>query len=494
MAPKTPLSRTGGITLTEHKSFPAGAIIAAAGFFRRTGLDAFLDQLKERGEKLSPIVAGIVVYKLVEGASLLQCGKRLAEPLVRKELGIEGECGDKTIRRAVELIGKYLEEIVEFLRNWVLAEFPDASNDVNIDTSSRRLYGSKSELGRHGYSREHRADLEQVNFGLAELASPVNIPIDMEVYKGNESDPVMFTDLVWDVIGALKEGSRFIMDGGGSPPAVLDIITGCGCRYLTLKDMNQSDDAWIAASRDKFAYVDERTCAASRTFKSSGRTEYIFFSIPKWMRNELSEERRAVKCIEQVKPENMYTKKGRLRKSNLVTVKKNPAFDTVVGVRMKLFSDDGDMERHIREKLRNQRSGFFKLESSDWMDPAAALSAYRMRASIERLIASMKGQIELGPIRAWGKDSVRGVFVTAYLAQLLVAVIRYEVPEERRLETRTIVRELNTLTVTYESTSAGCRRMLSNFTDGNVAILRHFVDVRERINDENPHSGKKSGI
>ena len=65
---------------------------------------------------------------------------------------------------------------------------------VLFDLSSSFCYGRKSDLVKHGYSRDHRSDRPQIVYGL--LCDREGRPVAVEVLPGNTSDPKAFTRLV----------------------------------------------------------------------------------------------------------------------------------------------------------------------------------------------------------------------------------------------------------------------------------------------------------
>jgi len=97
-----------------------------------------------------------------------------------------------------------------------------------------------------------------VNFGIAELRDPMNIPFHLSVDRGNAADVTQFVKIVDDIIGDLRDNSLFVFDAGGDAKQVSDRITERNMRYITRKRLNISDDAWISSFDKDNAYcVDE---------------------------------------------------------------------------------------------------------------------------------------------------------------------------------------------------------------------------------------------
>ena len=95
-------------------------------------------------------------------------------------------------------------------------------------------------MARHGYSREHRPDLVQIEIGL--LVDAEGLPIGHEVFDGNLKD-------VTTVLGTLKRlhddfGVRrciFIGDDGMASKENLSEVARCGYEYITSLSLGNSE-------------------------------------------------------------------------------------------------------------------------------------------------------------------------------------------------------------------------------------------------------------
>jgi len=91
---------------------------------------------------------------------------------------------------------------------------------------------------------------------------------------------------------------------------------------------------------------------------------------------------------------------------------------------------------------------------------------------------SLKNHIDLKPMRVWSENSVKGTLLLCFLAQVIVSMVRYEMPELRKRSTRFIIDSLQNLTVTYvHDRKQATRRIYSNFEPLNSRILRDIVVV-----------------
>lgn len=474
--------RTFVLEPNNNKSVPIGTIACVREYLTKLGFDEVFDNAKSRGHSLFPLVCAIISYRLTENFSVEGCGRWLESSEVRNELGIRSKVSHRAINRAVERAGEIMPKVLTHLRKALFSMYDLEHTDVNIDTTSVAVYGKGTGLYDFGYSRDRRSDLRQVNFGAVELRGPINIPLHLSVDKGNTSDSVQFVKIVDDIIGDLRDDSLFVFDAGGDAKLVLDRITERKMRYITRKRMNKSDDIWISKfDKEDAICVDENdgVYCQRKTFESSGRTVYLFYSDKLYKDKMVALDGRSWRCVEDAKETMRRKKDGTLRISKTVIKRlKNPLISLNVGVQGKLLSNDVESFKYVRNELSNRREGFFKLECSSNLTPAEVFSIYRRRDTVEKLMDSLKNHIDLKPLRVWSENSVKGTLLLCFLAQVIVSMVRYEMPELRQRSTKFIIDSLQNLTVTYVyDRKQATRRIYSNFEPLNSRILRDVVVV-----------------
>ncbi|MDR1404593.1 MAG: transposase, partial [Candidatus Methanoplasma sp.] len=119
-----------------------------------------------------------------------------------------------------------------------------------------------------------------------------------------------------------------------------------------------------------------------------------------------------------------------------------------------------------------------KLECSENLTPSDVLGIYRRRDTVEKLIESLKNQIDLRPLRVRSDNAVHGTLLLCFLAQTTVSMARYEIPEIRSKSAKFIIASLENLTVTYAyDNKRSLRRIYSNFEYLNSRILKDTVVV-----------------
>jgi len=87
------------------------------------------------------------------------------------------------------LTDERIQRIEDALVTNAVKKFQLDTESVIFDITSTYTYGSIEGLSAHGYSRDHRPDLEQVNIGLA-ITSKGYVPIMHRVFEGNLPDVV----------------------------------------------------------------------------------------------------------------------------------------------------------------------------------------------------------------------------------------------------------------------------------------------------------------
>ena len=405
-------------------SVPYGLARTVEYYLGSTGVLDLVDTFKERGVPLSKIILAMCTCILMGSNSMIRCSDWLADPNVRRELGIDKNLSQRTINRALNILGNHSDEIVMQLWKGLDSRYRFENTDVNIDGSAVVFNGPRSELGATGFPRDYKdQSREQVEFMTAELQQS-RIPFFIRAYPGNTSDPAQYRDIMPDLFSMIRKGSWMIMDNGGASGDILDSIVRSGNRYLTRVRMNKSDDKRLADEAEGWEFVEDGICCLKHTFDYSSRTTYLFFSVKNMMQAYNTAERRVSRMIKAIRSYD----DGKFRKTDFVTVKRNVVaeIDVTVSVQNK-FPYEGEEERRaLILSLLNCRSGIFKLESSQQLTALEALKKYRARSTVEHLIHSLKRITGIKPLRVWNASSTRASMLLALLSETAMAIARYE--------------------------------------------------------------------
>jgi len=200
------------------------------------------------------------------------------------------------------------------------------------------------------------------------------------------------------------------------------------------------------------------------------RTNYFFFSEKLQRENIASALRKAERQLKEAKDIEQAHSKGkalpkRFRVNN-VLVKATIEYQT----KLKSMSDEQAFEL-VKKASITGREGFFCLTSSQNLTLKEALFLYKEKDSVEKIMHSLKNEINIKPLRVWSDNSIYGALLIGYLAHLIISLIRYDEPELKSFSTKFIKISLSNLTVTIEKlTSSRKRRIYSNFDPINELI------------------------
>jgi len=282
--------------------------------------------------------------------------------------------------------------------------------------------------------------------------------------------------MIDDLSQYLNDGSTIVMDAAGDAKDVTDLMASKGMKYLVRKEMNESDDIVIEKfDKDDAFLVDKekKVWCMKKVFSSSKRTNYLFFSEKLYEDKMKALDARASKCVNEYFDVVRMKRDGSLKVSKTMLRRlRNPLIYCNVSVQTKLLGNADDMYSFVREQLSNGREGFFKLESSVELTEKEAYVTYRERDTIEKLIESLKNHIDMGPLRVWSDDCVKGILLICFLAQTIISMIRFEHSELSSLSSKTIIRSLEKLTLTVIRSDRNVTSCIfSNFDAVNSSIL-----------------------
>ena len=135
------------------------------------------------------------------------------------------------------------------------------------------------------------------------------------------------------------------------------------------------------------------------------------------------------------------------------------------------FLTQNDAFNIVKKASITGREGFFCLTSSENLTLEQALTLYREKNSIEKIMNSLKNEINIKPLRVWSDNSIYGAILIGFLAQLIISLIQFDNKELKNTSTKFIKISLSNLTVTVENRKNGEKRKIySNFDPINQLI------------------------
>jgi len=464
--------RTYEIVPNQNISFPIGTIYAVENLYNVLKFSAIFGKHKKNGIDINKLLKSLLSYKLNDNFSIKRAHEWINREEVREIFDLK-PFAERTLYRTLETIGANKEEIISDIQDILFERYNFEQTNINMDWTSIVLHGEEANLGKYGYSRDHRPDKKQITLGITELADPINIPIGLTIEPGNTNDQKHFKKTYLQVKDRLKKGSLVIFDKGANSITNTALIRADNLQYMTSKKLNKSDDR-IISRFDEYnpLTIDAENGVKGIKIQKPNSVNYLFFS-KKLQKEQLESRARTIlrqmheaKAIQE-SIDNGKKLPKQFRINNLL-------IDVEYSVQTKLIElSEDEAVKLLEASIINGREGFFCLKSSKNLTLAEALLIYRKKDSIEKIFNSLKNEIEIKPLRVWTDNSIYGALIIGFIAQLFVSLMRYEIPELKHISTKFIKKALSNLTVTVDSWERKVKSFVySNFDAINVTILR----------------------
>jgi len=459
------------INPTKNISLPIGTILAVQKYSAKLNLASIFCKFKKKGIPINKLIEALLSYKLTENLSISKASDWINREGVLEEFDLKA-FEQRTLFRVLEIIGDNYEEIILDLQDKLISNYEFEHTNINMDWSSLILWGTKAPLGAYGYSRDHRPDKKQIMFGIAELANPINIPIGLTIEKGNMNDQEHFSKTFEQVKNISKENSLITFDKGGNSKTNLASVEASKMKYLTAKKLNKSTDKWIEdfdMVTSELVSLDQEIYGVKYEFPN--RTDYLYFSKPLYFEQFESRLRKINRQLNEAQElQSSIDKNHKMPKKFQVN---NPLIDISYEYQTKLQElDENQAKKLLEMKIFNGREGFFMLTSSENLTLHEAFMTYRKKDSVEKIMHSLKNEIEIKPLRVWSDKSIKGAILIGYIAHLIISLIRYDNKDLKKISTKFIKISLLNLTVTLEKLkNLRKRRIYSNFDWINQLIV-----------------------
>ena len=464
--------RTNEIVPNQNISFPIGTIHTVENLYQVLNCSKIFGKHKKNGIDINNLLKALFSYKLNENFSIKRAHEWINHAEVLEIFDLE-PFGERTLYRILETIGAHKDEIISDLQDTLFERYDFEHTDINMDWTSIVLHGNEANLGKYGYSRDHRPDKKQITLGVSELADPINIPIGLTIEPGNTNDQKHFEKTYNQIKDRLKKDSLVIFDKGANSITNTAMIRADNLQYMTSKKLNTSDDRIIS----RFDEYNPLTIDAEKGIRGikilkPNSVNYLFFSENLQKEQLESRARKILSQIHEAKAIQESIDCGkklpkRFRINNLL-------IDVEYSIQTKLIElSEDEAVKLLEDNIINGREGFFCLKSSKNLTLAEALLTYRKKDSIEKIFNSLKNEIEIKPLRVWTNNSIYGALIIGFISQLFVSLMRYEIPDLKHTSTKFIKKSLSNLTVTVDSWERKVKTYVySNFDAINVMVLR----------------------
>jgi transposase len=448
-----------------------GSMLAVQYFYEKLNFFEIFSKHKSKGLDLNSLLIGLVSYKLTENFSIKEAGKWLNQEEILELLNLES-FHEKVLYRTLEILGRNKEEILSDILGNLFSVYGFEETDINLDWTSIVLHGTKSTLGKYGYSRDYRPDKLQITVGVSELKKPINIPIGITVNRGNVLDLQHFPQTYNQVKNRLKKGSLIIFDKGANTVDNIKLIQDDEMTYLTSMKLNASDDKIIENFDIETAeLIDSEKSIYGIKIVKPNSIKYFYFSESLQEKQLEAKARTVLKKLQEAKEiQEIIVKNKKLPKKFTI---KNELIEIDYSFRTKLFElSDEEAIQLLKSSIINGREGFFCLKSNKNLTLEKALEIYREKDSIEKIFDSLKNEIQIKPLRVWSENSIYGAILLGFIAQLFISLMRYEFKEIKHKSTKFIKKSLKNLTLTIKFMKNGLRNYIfANFDKINSLIV-----------------------
>ena len=167
-----------------------GHVAAIVATINRTGL---LQAIDRKPSRQRDIVVAMIADRLLHGDSKMATARHCHHETAATTLGELLSLEDLDEHECYQAMDWLLERQESIQKKLAKKHFADGG-PVLFDLSSSYFEGHTCPLAKHGYSRDKRSDLPQVNYGM--YCNADGVPVGVEVLAGNENDHVAFPKAV----------------------------------------------------------------------------------------------------------------------------------------------------------------------------------------------------------------------------------------------------------------------------------------------------------
>ena len=407
-----------------RRALPHGHVAAVLGTMRKTGLDALLKARTKEEQRSAAIVRALIVNRVIAPGSKLAFWRALEPETAASSLA--KACGlENVAEREVYAALDWLLEQQSRIETALAKKHLKSGALVLYDVSSSYLEGRCCVLAQHGYSRDHRSDRPQIVYGL--LCASDGMPVAIEVFEGNTSDPQTLTAQVETLKKRFKLAHVVLVGDRGmiTSARIAQDLKPAGLDWISCLKAPQIRDL-VAAGPLQLSLFDERDLAEISAPELFPGERLIA------CRNPLLADERARKRSALLEATERNLK--RLAEAVRRAPKKHTA--AVIGLKVGAVVDKHRMAKHFVLDIRDGHFSFRRDEANivaevaldgmyvirtsvpqDKLSAEEAVGAYKSLAQVERAFRTMKGvDLQIRPIHHWLGDRVRAHVFLCMLA------------------------------------------------------------------------------
>ena len=461
-----------------------GELLAGEKFWRQLGMDEILNRFitaTHLNGSAPLLIETMILSRLVEPMSKLKLSENCQQLAISE---LEGKSFQPHhFYLAMDELIPHKENIEIALHEREKDLFSMNLNLVFYDLTSSYFEGDACPLGKHGYSRDHRRDREQVVIGL--LVTDEGMPIAHQVYPGNTKDSSTLTDQIHRLkkTFGIKQ-CVLVVDRGMVTKDNLTELVSEGYQYIVAlrKRKRELFQPVLQAGRDRLQPVEgqKNLLGFETTLQEFGGDRVIFYHNSekaeveaRHRKERLDNAKTKLKEIQdfflsgkRVDKEKLLQQAARYLERNKLTRFFSLKTDDKKGINFTLIQENVDFEAEL--------DGLFVLRTNrNDLSMAEVVSAYKTLARAESAFKELKDFIDLRPIYHWTEERVRAhifICVLAYLVEICIEIklkrAGLEMSARKALDTlseiKLVDQEIDGMKLcTYSQPSAQSRRIIN---------------------------------
>jgi hypothetical protein len=413
----------GGLEVVRSRGH--GHVALVLEVLRDLGLDR---ALHARGGRMRDIVLALIAARLLFPGSKLAAVRTWEDTTLLEELGLE----DVTVQDVYAAMDWVLSRQEAVQRSLVQRRLPGGAL-VLYDLSSSYVTGRHCTLARHGYSRDHRGDLPQVNYGV--VTDREGRPVAVEVFAGNVKDS---TTVMGQVEALRKRYKLRRMVLVGDRGMITNVQVEALARYPNIDWITALTNPQVAGLRDEgtlqLGLFDERNLVSLESPDFPGQRLVACRNLALAKERKRTRELLLVRTEKRLRVVQNAVSSGRLREAVAVAERVGRAWkDDKMRKHFVIDIGDGRFTFHRNEpaiEAEAAMDGIYVIRTSipeapDWSD-AAVVRAYKNLSQVERVFRTMKTtELLVRPIFHRKDDRVRAhVFLCMLAAHVSVELER----------------------------------------------------------------------
>jgi transposase len=418
-----------------------GACYLGLDLWRRLALDRFFEQAVDDDPADVPwsrVAAVLAINRLCDPGSELAVEQRWYPSTALDDLlGIEdGKINDTRLYRCLDRILPHKTKLERHLKERYGALFEAAFDVLLYDLTSTYVEGAaeKNPMMRRGYSRDHRADCEQMVIAL--IVNSEGFPFSYETFDGNRADVSTMEAILRMVERKYGKARRvWVFDRGIVSEENLAAIRKRGGQYLVGTPRSQmkrfeaelSQDDWtrvrpevevkkVAIPRGEETYILCRT--AGRKEKEQAIRNRFSSRMEKALQG-------LQKTIAQGRLKDRHKMERRLGKIQA----RHPSVNDLYEVSLRDTAEGVRLSWQIKEDRKNwreSREGAYLLRTNLQADTAEEMWAkYMQLTEAEAAFRALKSELAIRPLFHQKESRVKAHVMVAFLGYALWVTLKH---------------------------------------------------------------------